>query len=105
MCKGHWLQNMDIMIKPNISIMEMQEGRDVRFTSTMIQLVHLQSSRLQVTHLMRRTQRRRPKACLAILLMAAARGRRVNKPPGTRRPPIGADLAPLLKGILGGRIH
>ena len=47
--KGQRLLNMDIMIERNISIMEMQEGRDV-----MSPLVHLQSSHLQDTHLMRR---------------------------------------------------
>ena len=88
---GQWLQNMDIMIKPNISIMEMQEVRDV--TS---QLVQLQSSHLQDIPRMRWTQRRLPKGCLAILLMAAARGRMVNNPAGMRHPPIGADLAPLI---------
>ena len=93
MCKGHWLQNIDIMSKPNISNMEMQAGRDVRFTSTMIQLVHLQSARLQVTHRMRWTQRRLPKACLTTLLMAAVRRRAVNKIPGTSRPLIGAHAA------------
>ena len=47
--KGQRPLNMDIMIERNISSMEMQEGRDV-----MSPLVHLQSSHLQDTHLMRR---------------------------------------------------
>ena len=98
--KGQWPLNMDIMIERNISTMEMQEGRDV-----MSQLVHLQSSHLQDTHLMRRTQCRRLTTCFAHLLLAAASGRRVTKPSGTKRLPLGAGLASLLKGILGGRTH
>ena len=105
MCKGHWLQNMDIMIKPNISNMEMQEGRGVRFTSTMIQLAHLQSARLQVTLRMRRMQCRRAKTCLTAMLTAAVRRMAVNKIPGTSSPLIGMDLAPLIMGALGGKIH
>ena len=90
--KGQWPLNMDIMIERNISIM-------------MSQLVHLQSSHLQDTHLMRRTQCRRLTTCFAHLLLAAASGRRVTKPSGTKRLPLGAGLASLLKGILGGRTH
>ena len=85
--------------------MEMQEGRGVRFTSTMIQLTHLQSARLQVTLRMRRMQCRHAKTCLTAMLTTAVGGMAVSKITGTKRPPTGADLAPLIMGTLGGKTH